>query len=225
CHRLAGGNAVHAGSMLTDKRRVFGTILTRSWQDNPITWDPLDQQLAQCGEKSAVKLEYTFNAPWRFAPNMSADQAENAVLQMKQGGVTSVFFIGDPNELGQLMRAATSQAYYPEWLISSYIDPDNNPLVHGEMGQPEQQAHLFGISFQPRAVTGNSMPAQWAALEVDPSYKMSGDRLAFAAKQYWAILMIASGIQMAGPHLTAQTFESGLRRTVFPNPITSIMAG
>jgi len=38
-------------------------------------------------------------------------------------------------------------------------------------------------------------------------------------------LVIASGIQMAGPDLNPTTFRDGLRRTHFPNPQTSIRAG
>jgi hypothetical protein len=35
---------------------------------------------------------------------------------------------------------------------------------------------------------------------------------------YQNLLVLASGIQMAGPHLTPQTFQDGLFRTRFPNP-------
>jgi hypothetical protein len=34
-----------------------------------------------------------------------------------------------------------------------------------------------------------------------------------------------SGIQMAGPNLTPETFRAGLQRTKFPNPDHPIMAG
>jgi hypothetical protein len=35
---------------------------------------------------------------------------------------------------------------------------------------------------------------------------------------YNEMLMLASGIQMAGPNLTPETFAQGLRSTTFPNP-------
>lgn len=35
---------------------------------------------------------------------------------------------------------------------------------------------------------------------------------------YRMMLLLASGIQMAGPELTPETFERGLQRAQFPNP-------
>jgi hypothetical protein len=43
--------------------------------------------------------------------------------------------------------------------------------------------------------------------------------------EYRNLLLIASGIQMAGPGLTPETFQAGLQRALFPNPDTGIMAG
>ncbi len=43
--------------------------------------------------------------------------------------------------------------------------------------------------------------------------------------QYWQILMLSSGIQMAGPKLAPQTFANALWTTKFPNPLTPIYEG
>jgi hypothetical protein len=43
--------------------------------------------------------------------------------------------------------------------------------------------------------------------------------------EYRNLLLIASGIQMAGPDLTPKTFQQGLQRAIFPNPDTGIRAG
>ena len=225
CRRLVGGNAVHAGPLLTGSRRVFGTLLTKHWQDNPMSTKPLDDELGHCGQKTAVSITTTFNSAAATAVVTPAD-AENDMLQMKEAGVTSVFCLCEPTNMGVFMHAATAQGYFPEWLLGSYIDIDNNLLVKSLVDAADQMAHGFGISFQPRAVTVGSMPPAWAAWEEDPGYTFgAGDRLAFAAKEYWAIFQIAAGLQMAGPHLTPQTFEEGLRRAQFPNPITKIMEG
>lgn len=42
---------------------------------------------------------------------------------------------------------------------------------------------------------------------------------------YRSLLLIASGIQLAGPNLTPETFERGLQRAAFPNPDHPIQAG
>lgn len=226
CNRLAGGNAVHAGPLLQGDHRVFGVILTKNWQDNPVTAQPLLDELNRCGEKPPVNLSYTFNASSFPNAQISAADATNAMAQMQSNHVTSVFCLCDPSEMGRIMSTATGQGFFPEWLIGSYVDIDNNLIVHGLINAPEQMTHAFGVSFQPRSVTIPSSPPVWAALEEDPSFKIgTGDKLAFAYKAYWAVFQIATGLQMAGPHLTPETFEAGLRRAHFPNPITSIMEG
>jgi hypothetical protein len=225
CSRLAGGNAVHAGPLLQGDKRKFGIIMTTAWQDNPASPKPLEDELAKCGEK-AKTLKYTFNASSFPTPQMKPGDATNAIIQMKREGVTSLFFLGDPPDMNVVMNAATSQGYFPEWLIGSYVDIDNNLLMHADVTDPNQLAHTFGLTFQPRVTRPEAMPAAWAAWEEDPGYKFNaGDQLAFAAKQYWAIFEIAAGIQMAGPKLTPATFEAGLRKAIFPNPITKIMIG
>jgi hypothetical protein len=226
CNRLAGGKATHAGPLLQNDKRVFGIIMTKNWQENPASPKSLEAELAKCGEKSAKTLVYTFNASSFPTPQKSPADATNAIVQMKQAGVTSLFFMGDPPDMNVVMNAATAQSYIPEWLLGSYVDLDNNLLMHADVTDPTQLRHAFGISIQPRVTRPEAMPAAWAAWEEDPTYKFAaGDRLAFAAKGYWAIFEIAAGIQMAGPHLTPATFEAGLRKAVFPNPITKIMIG
>jgi hypothetical protein len=46
-----------------------------------------------------------------------------------------------------------------------------------------------------------------------------------AEEVYRDLLLIMSGLQMAGPHLTPQSFGAGLERAAFPNPDTPIFAG
>jgi hypothetical protein len=42
---------------------------------------------------------------------------------------------------------------------------------------------------------------------------------------YRAMLLLASGLQMAGPDLTPQTFAAGLGKAQFPNPATELRMG
>src|SRR5437868_1214001 len=53
-----------------------------------------------------------------------------------------------------------------------------------------------------------------------PILEYSGWNLA-----YRGVLMMAAGLQMAGPHLTPETFAAGLQKTVFPNPDTPLEEG
>ncbi len=71
------------------------------------------------------------------------------------------------------------------------------------------------------------MPLVWAVHSPTPSYAFT-HRLDVVARDnilYRSLLLIASGIQMAGPHLTAQSFQAALWNATFPNPPSTIMAG
>ena len=64
--------------------------------------------------------------------------------------------------------------------------------------------------------------------EVDPGSTPKGpDSVDVEVDQevYRNLLMLYSGFQMAGPHLSPQTFADGLAHAVFPNPTTPLMAG
>lgn len=226
CKRLAGGNATHAGGDQLGQPRKFGIILHRGWGDSPVTSKPLQDQLKGCGVEPVV-IEHTCNCTASLTPQMTAAEATNAMVQMSQAGVTSIFCLCEPADMALLMRTATAQRYYPEWLVTDYVDLANTFLMKTLAGGvPEQAEHVFGITFSPRLTTVQSTPAFWAVWEVDPSYNFQqASRYYFAVKQYWAILLLASGIQMAGPNLTPERFREGLAKAVFPNPTTPLMAG
>src|SRR5207249_12173565 len=62
----------------------------------------------------------------------------------------------------------------------------------------------------------NAAGSSGAGLGVDPVVRHH---------EYRDLLLLASGIQMAGPNLTPGTFEAALQRTVFPNPPSPLFAG
>src|SRR5439155_5467201 len=64
-------------------------------------------------------------------------------------------------------------------------------------------------------------------MEVDPQAARNNDKLWEDAHSFFyrELLLLASGVQMAGPRLTPATFAAGLHRTRFPNPSHPIMAG
>ena len=226
CRRLVGGNATHAGGAQLGRPRKFGVILNRAWGDNPVSTRPLREQLEGCGESPTV-IEFTCNCTGGFAPHLDPAEATGAIVQMQQDDVTSIICLCEPLDIGTLMRSATAQQYEPEWIVTDYVDLANTyvfkllaPAV------PDQAAHVFGVSFTPRSISAATTPAIQAILEVDPTWQFSnvGDYY-IAIKYYQGFLMLTSAIQLAGPKLTPETFEAGLARTAFPNPLTVHRAG
>ena len=222
CKRLAGRDAVHAGDpALHDDTRKFGLFLTRRYIDTPLRSEWVERELNRCGAELEVDQEMTYeeSAGAGFTP----EDAANAIIEMKAKGVTSVYCLCVHVQLGHAMRAASSQEFYPEWLLSSYEDIDNSEATRGFAADAEdQRANAFGTTFRPRHVLAENHPATWAMREGGSGATPSTFQQLYL---YPDILLLASGIQMAGPKLTPETFEQGLHRTVFPNPDHPIMFG
>jgi hypothetical protein len=228
CARLAGQPATHAGSGVVGKKRVFGVVFMKDWSDNTVSPSPLDQQLASCGAGPAAERDFTFTggtANGAIGGTISPQDATSTLVAMRNAGVTSIVCACESYNLGTLMKAASAQAYYPEWLVSSYIDLDIASTIKEVINSPDQLDHMFGITALPRRISAASDPALQAVFTEDPGYQTNASDYESIIQAYRPLLLLASGIQMAGPHLTAQSFAAGLARTIFPNPATSIVAG
>jgi hypothetical protein len=211
CNRLAGSRARHAGSAdLQSRERVFGVILETQAEDFPLDADELTERLAACGSPPKVVV---------LDPEDGTNA--NVILQMKTEGVTSIFCLCSAYVESPLYgAAATAQGYFPEWMLSTYNIHDNN--INLKAGLPaEQRKSLMGIQLIPMEVRYPDRPAVWACNEVGCDENDYNTGIA----GYQTMLLIASGVQMAGPNLTPETFAEGLRKTVFPNPDHPIIAG
>jgi hypothetical protein len=137
--------------------------------------------------------------------------------QLAADGVTSVVYfpLGGSGNLSP-MDAAARVNYSPEWLIvgaSNYLSMDT-------LNAPANETRgAFGVG------SWNKMPQleleywcqAYLAAGGDPS-QLSGGYFPNGRAFYQELLLLASGVQMAGPHLTPQTFAAGLHATTFPNP-------
>jgi hypothetical protein len=136
--QLAGRPAAFAGDpAMHHKTRKFGLIyLSTGGQAAQIQLDHFEQSLAKFGVKLAVTLAYT-------SP-LTIDSV-GFIAKLKAAGVTSVIFDGDPVTPASITRAATSQNYYPEWIISGSALTDT--AIFARTYDQQQWAHAFGISF------------------------------------------------------------------------------
>ncbi len=234
CNRLVGKLAQWAGGNdsstppqpLTARKRSFG-ILLEPFTDTDLVsrrgaLDPMVKRLRACGADLLEKDIIVNPVTGDFDPS----SAQNAMLQLKQDNVTSVICMCNFFSFGTLQRAADSSAYQPEWISSTFgLNDVNSSFVLGA-GPPSQMQHTFGLTFQPRMVNPLLNPYNVALAEGDPSQAPDTATTGEAKLEvYRALLLIASGIQMAGPNLTVDSFRDGLRNTVFPNPITVTHAG
>jgi hypothetical protein len=228
CSRLAGKKAVHATDLTyRDQVRKFGAILQTDEPAYGYSMQPLKDELARCGAKLEAEYQMQTNRSGQQGNDASDPaQAQNAVLKMRNAGVTSVFclclFVAEAN----IAASASSQAYQPEWMFSSVFFNDGDFWYKSSWQGDNQRQSSFGLTFKPRQTPYADQPVTRAIKEVDPAFEFSNSfQFVNLQAKYQQLLLLASGIQMAGPHLTPQTFEAALHRTVFPNPDLPIHEG
>jgi len=235
CNRLAGRNAAYAGGndtatpakKLSSHPRKLGVLLEPFTDDDPVlrraALTPMLSRLHGCGMDVPDK-DVILNPV--VGTNFDPTSAQNAMLQLRQDGVTSVVCMCNFFSFGTLQRAADTNSFQPEWITSTFGLNDVDSSFTLGAGPADQMAHTFGVTFQPRIVSPLLNPYNVALAEGDPSQSPDTASTGEAKLEvYRALLVLASGIQMAGPHLTVQSFRDGLRKTVFPNPITATHAG
>lgn len=199
--RLLDRKASFAGDpALRERTRVFGSV---HFESDPPEFDQtaeiINEAGAKVGYKSAARLTYQLVIP------ELAEKARTIVSRLKEAGVTTVLFLGDPIMPIYLTKAATDQGYFPEWVITGTVLTDSTTF--GRRYDQQQWAHAFGLSPLPAALPKEKREAwalhQWFYGEAPAATKTTG--VLFPPVQ---LLML--GIHLAGPDLTPETFRDGL---------------
>lgn len=207
CNTLAGKPPIYGGPFPPQwgeiKERVFAVVVDTSYKDTPpFDLKPMQEVMKRC------------NAPlhvihWGFETQPTA-----VLARLQDLRVTDVMYTGQSGILGlRFMTEASAQNYYPEWLIWNlgYQDSDAAAQFY-----PRNQAnHVLGLQVYNKTLRPEDTPYVWAVKEVDPAANPDGDQY---QRLYSSLLVLASGIQAAGPQLTPSNFQRGLQATRFPNP-------
>lgn len=211
CKRLVGKRAALAGGALRNRPRSFGVHLART-PGQSMSVSVLRSQLRRCGERLArVSVTSSRGEP-------TPEQNETLIERMRQDGVTTLICLcyTGAAERG-VVQAATERNYVPEWITPTWY---RNSVIAG-VNVPPQVNRRFGLSGSPMILPPEQEPALQAAREIDPTYGEHLDNDRFWTENvnvYRAMLLLASGIQMAGPNLTPRTFADGFHQARFPNP-------
>jgi hypothetical protein len=197
--KLLGRPASHAGGDLAGQTRRVAIVAPNNLEYQQC----VDAGLAvieEAGNEMDLRLEYVLDLA------QTATQAPGLLARLKDAGITSVAFAGDPLMLLSLTAEANAQDYHPEWLLLGvgFTDLD---LV-GQMVQnaaPGQWDRAFGgspMAPQPTYGTSEAYRAYTSVRDDEPSLLVD--------VVYHQLLPLALGVQMAGPELTPETFETGL---------------
>jgi hypothetical protein len=214
CRQLANKPAIHSGdAALKRATRKFAVVLpTDNLLGGPLPGLSAALSILDgCGVHDPRVVRFTGTRD-DLAP-LTAEFRE-----LQEAGVTSMIFFPytGASTPQSPPSVASTLAYHPEWVLIGW----NQFLVANMLNNPqEQSAHAFGVG-----VWNKLLPAPlefWA----QSYFAGGGNQGNFSAGGlpggrafYNELLLLASGIQMAGPNLTPETFAKGLQETEFGNP-------
>jgi len=212
-------------------KRKFGVVYTSYSDSASIDPSYLDNTLAACGitiaSKDVVKVDYVPSSSGvgyqNRSPN-STQEAEQGVTQLLSDGVTTVIFIAHGSDTQQVLQEAESIGYHPEWMMGYFSY--NTAWAPSPQSPSDQWDHAFGLDYQNKLVPAPDNPWYQAVMAEDPTYSWPYAPLSYGGWfAYEEELLLVSGLQMAGPDLTPQTFQQGLWKTHFPNPPSPYFEG
>jgi len=212
CRELVGHMAVHAGdATLHGRPRKFAIVIpTDALIGGPLPGlSAMQGILKACGVSDVPVIRYDYAAANRGA--LAAD-----FQNLSKEGVTSVIFLPQAgNTTSGPLASASQVGYHPEWVVVG----THKFLTDNMSYNQDETKGAFGVG------TWNKMPQLAQEMWVQ-AYLAAGGRqgdidasmLPSGRPFYNELLLLASGIQMAGPHLTPASFAAGLQATTFPNP-------
>jgi len=200
---LVGKKAIYAGEPdLQAKVRKFGTYVPNlpSYLNCTQNFVNLMQKKYHVSSSQFTKFAYGLDI------STFQQQTQQAIVQFKAAGVTTVILACDPFSAGYLTQAAAAQNYHPEWFEVGSALNDQDPSPQTYDNPSEVTGHLFGLSeLSPSTVfTGPTSLAgklyQQLTGHVIPK-ETDGD--------YGQLVEIFDALQAAGPDLTPQSLSKG----------------
>ena len=204
CRELTGHRARFSRQTSGQDRR-FAVLVPASKANGGTAFDTdaLQSGLDRCHVAARV-IEYDPAAP---------DRIEATVAQAKRDGVTTFIPFGSARTLADaVMPAALRVGSRPEWLLPG-LASQRSTQAWAQAPAAEREG-LFGLATWAVGLSSGRLPAVQALNEVAPRATLDASGQAV----YDGLTLLAAGIQLAGPHLTAESFAHGLETTAFANP-------
>jgi hypothetical protein len=200
--QVGKGKAEFAGDDATKaKNRVYGIV---HYNTPDGQYDGLFNTL----KAQLKKYKITAKTDQSFFLDLSRAQetARTVITKMKDAGVTTIIYTGDPIMPGSFTKEATAQDFHPEWIIGPTVLVDT--AIFGRTFDQDQWSHAFGPAIvpgrTPESLDETRNLYQWFHGTPPPNntYNVINP----------SVLQFAVGAQMAGPKLTPQAYRDGLFR-------------
>ncbi|HUQ40037.1 MAG TPA: hypothetical protein VM030_07755 [Acidimicrobiales bacterium] len=211
--RLGRKNAVFAGDEFAPgqgfktKPRKYGLIFVEG-EKGQVYPEGKQARDLWIKEMARYDLKYEVEIGYLYDPGRNQQDMTNIIATMKSKGVTTVVLLVDPLTPIILTAEATRQQYFPEWFVTGTGLSDTSAA--GRIYDQAQWRHAFGVT--PLWVT-------WTEPAKSEGYRefhhgMPGMRPndeGVLINIYRApVQQLFTGIHMAGPRLTSDTFAQGL---------------
>jgi hypothetical protein len=204
-HMLGGKKALYAGDpTLKNQVRKFAAFV------------PNVSQYLNCTKDFIKLVEHKYHiSKSELSPSFGYNldiatfqqSAQQAIIQFKAAGVTTVICSADPFSLGLLTKAAAAQNYHPEWFMTGSAETDLDQVAQGLYDLPEIQGHMFGLSESApsSATTGpRSLAGQLYKRLTGHAIPKGTDG------NYGALVEMFDDLQAAGPDLTPSNMARGI---------------
>jgi len=199
---VAPGKAELAGDEETRAQdRVYALLhYDTPGGDHQEIFEALRDDLADNGVELATDIRFELDLA------TAQEDARTMVARLEEAGVTTVLYYGDPFTPGPLTKEATEQDYHPEWIMGPTVLGDST--FFARMMDGEQWQNGFGMSL----IAGRGTPDtnesvhiyEWAFGEEPPANTVTVSEP--------PLRTLFTGIHLAGPELTPETFRDGLYR-------------
>ncbi len=205
--QLEGKLAQYAGDAKykTQKRRFV--ILNYDTAEGAFTkvWDDWEAKLKAKGVNVVGRV------PFRLNVATVSQDAIPVVQKLKALDATTVIFTGDPFTPQFFTKEATKQNYFPEWVLSGTVFADTSAFAR--QFDQKQWSHAFGMNLIPSRIPRKSGEPY--------SVYVCGIGHAPEAENSQAIIMnnvaiLMTGLNLAGPKLTPESFRDGLWAAPLP---------
>ncbi|MGH9286768.1 MAG: hypothetical protein ACRD0V_00470, partial [Acidimicrobiales bacterium] len=192
---LAGDDATRA------KDRVYGLLHydTPDGDYEPV-FEAFVDQLGDNGIELATDVEFTLDLA------RAQENARTNISRLKEAGVTTIIYTGDPLTPASLTAEATAQDYHPEWILGSSVLMDTT--LFARQTDVEQWKNGFGIA----------LPGARGAQETNGAFRIWNWAYGGLPPNNTANVLEPPlrtafiGMHLAGPELTPETFRDGLFR-------------
>src|SRR6266540_1919614 len=199
---LAGRKASHAGDpKLQGQKRRFGIV---RYDDQAGTFDKSFQHFRGLLKQNGVHIDA--DIPYQLDLAKAQESARTVIARLKEKKITSVILAGDPIFPLYLTREATAQGFSPEWVLMGYAFSDT--AVLSRTYDQGQWRHAFGVTLLP--TRSSDALDELASILVWQSGKPPAAKTFRVLVQ--APIIFFTGVHLAGPSLTPETFRDGLFR-------------